>query len=105
MRKLEVYITKNGREPFTEWFEHQDKVTRGRIISYLERVSLGAAKKNIKPLGNGVFEVKIDYGPGYRVYFGLVGKVIVLLLLGGHKGSQNRDIEQAKMYWREYESK
>jgi len=81
-----------------------DTTTRQKVSVYLERVAMGGAKRNIRSVGDGVFEVKIDYGPGYRVYFGEEGKTIILLLLGGDKASQFRDIRQAKEYWRSYVS-
>lgn len=56
-----------------------------------------------RSVGKGVFELRIDYGSGYRVYFGQIGSTIVLLLLGGDKSTQERDIRQAKEYWAEYE--
>ena len=55
-----------------------------------------------KPVGDGVSEMRIDYGPGYRVYFTRSGSVVVILLCGGHKGSQGRDIEEAKRIAREW---
>jgi len=65
---------------------------------------MGGAKKNIRPLGGGLFEIKIDHGPGYRVYFGETGNTVILLLLGGDKSTQFRDIRQAKDFWRSYVS-
>jgi putative addiction module killer protein len=82
-----------------------DARTQARVHSYVDRVAAGGAKKNIRALGDGVFEIKIDFSPGIRVYFGEIGDVIILLLLGGDKGSQNRDIAKAKEYWRLYAQK
>ena len=71
-----------------------------RLWAYVERVAIGGARKNVRSLGGGVFEIRIHYGPGYRVYFGNLKGSIVLLLVGGDKGSQKRDIYLAKKYWR-----
>jgi putative addiction module killer protein len=81
-----------------------DKTAQFKIDAYIKRTAMGAAKKNIRSLGDGVFEIKIDHGPGYRVYFGEVGGSIVLLLLGGDKSSQFTDIRKAKDFWRNYVS-
>ena len=85
-----------------DWLLSLDLHTRLRIRGYIDRVAAGAGKKNIKPVGSGVFEIKIDYGPGYRAYFGQVGNTVIILLVGGDKGSQFRDIRQAQEYWRDY---
>ena len=105
MKRVEYFQTSTGREPCKEWLYGLDRVTLYKINAFIDRVAQGAAKKNIRSLGDGVFEIKIDYGPGYRVYFGEVRNVIILLLVGGDKKSQFRDIWQAKDYWREYVSK
>ena len=68
----------------------------------IERVALGGSKKNIRSIGDRMFEIKINHGPGYRVYFGTVRKNIILLLAGGEKTSQRRDISLAKKYWRTF---
>ncbi len=67
----------------------------------LDRVRLGNLGKN-RSVGEGVYELKIDYGPGFRVYYGLDKKTVVLLLLGGDKSSQKKDITQARKYWEDY---
>ena len=101
-RELQIYRDPNGREPFTEWLKSlQDQRTRKRIQSRIDRIESGNLGKP-EPVGDGVFELRLQFGPGYRVYFGQVGNTIVLLLCGGDKSTQVRDIERAKNYWREY---
>jgi len=102
LKDIRRYKTGSGRIPFDEWISEIDDTSQARIDAYIQRVTLGAAKKNTKPVGNGVFEIKLDFGPGYRVYFGEVGRTMILLLIGGDKGTQSKDIEKAKEYWRDY---
>lgn len=104
-RELQFYKTSNGREPFNEWFDtirdtRAQNSIRSRLI-YLEHGNFG----DCRTVGSGVFELRIHVGAGYRVYFGEVGNTIVLLLCGGDKSSQPRDIERAKTYWLEYKEK
>lgn len=103
--EIQYYVTKGGRRPFQAWLGSLDKTSRRKIHAYVQRVATGAGRRNIKPVGDGVFEIKIDYGPGFRVYFGMVGQMLILLLVGGDKSTQFRDIHQAKEYWRDYVSK
>ena len=105
MKRIEYYQTRSGEEPCREWLNRLDKTAQSKIDAYIKRTTLGAAKKNIRSLGDGIFEIKIDFGPGFRVYFGEVGNLIILLLLGGDKSSQFRDIRKAKDYWRDHVSK
>ena len=101
-RELEFYITQNGRVPFTDWFESlRDQKTRTRIRGRLTRLELGNFG-DCQSVGEGVFELRIHFGPGFRVYFGEVGDTLILLLCGGDKSSQQRDIERAKTYWQDY---
>ena len=101
-RKLKIYRTPNGRVPFTEWLKSlQDRKTRKRIQAQIDRIESGNLGDH-ESVGDGVFELRCQFGPGYRVYFGQIGNSIVLLLCGGDKSSQNRDIERAKTYWWEY---
>ncbi len=79
----------------------RDERARARIRTRIARVRLGNLG-NCEPVGNGVLEVKIDYGPGYRVYFGQVGAKLVILLCGGDKTSQSKDIRRAIEYWKDY---
>lgn len=99
--EIEYFITDTGRKPFKEWLEGLKDVTgRAKIRVRLDRARLGNLGDN-RSVGDGVRELRIDYGPGNRVYFALDGTSVVLLLLGGDKSSQERDIAQAKDYWRE----
>jgi putative addiction module killer protein len=102
-REIKRYIKQNGTVPFAEWFSSlRDVNAKIRIDKRLERVSSGNLG-DCRSVGEGVCELKIDYGPGYRVYFGQVGSAIVLLLCGGDKSTQDEDISKAKKYWRDYE--
>jgi len=98
--RLEYYLDDNGKAPFLEWlYSLRDKMTVYRIRARLDRVELGNFG-TAKPLGDGVSELKIDHGPGYRVYYAMNGKTVVLLLIGGDKSTQHKDIETAKAYWK-----
>ena len=102
LREVLIYITQQGRAPFEEWLEGlKDKVGRSLIRKRLNRIRLGNIG-NVRGVGEGVQELRLNYGPGYRVYFAEDGPHIVVLLAGGDKGSQNRDIAKAKEYWRDY---
>jgi putative addiction module killer protein len=104
-REIRRYIKPDGRIPFLEWYYSlRDAKARVKIEARLERVELGNVG-DYRSVGEGVFELRIDCGPGYRVYFGQVGTVIVLLLCGGDKSTQEQDISKAKEYWRDYESR
>ncbi|HEY1928251.1 MAG TPA: type II toxin-antitoxin system RelE/ParE family toxin [Caulobacteraceae bacterium] len=86
---------------FTDWLEAlRDRAARTRIIVRLRRVEFGNFG-DAKSVGDGVSELRIDYGPGYRLYFCRRGDVVVVMLCGGDKGSQARDIERAKAMARE----
>ena len=91
--------------PCQDWLDSLESTTRRKVLAYITRVAGGGAKKNVRALGDGVFEIKVDHGPGYRLYFAEVGTVLLLLLVGGDKGTQFRDIQEAKVCWRDYEKK
>jgi putative addiction module killer protein len=100
--EIRRYITPDGRNPFAEWLSSlRDLSAVVKIEQRLDRVRLGNLG-NSKSVGEGVCELKIDFGPGYRVYFGQVGSTIVLILCGGDKSTQEQDIRKAKEYWKEY---
>ena len=91
-----------GRSPFAEWFNKLDPVTAARVDRYIRRLesgNFGAAKM----LGDGVSELRMDFGPGYRVYFGRDGKTIIILLGGGSKRRQDTDIAAAIAKWKRYQ--
>jgi putative addiction module killer protein len=103
-RTIQRYVTTDGRIPFDEWFNSLgDRKAKYRIDLRLNRVQLGNLG-DYRSVGEGVYELRIDYGPGYRVYFGQIGTTIVLLLCGGDKSSQEQDIRQAIEYWTNYRS-
>jgi putative addiction module killer protein len=102
-RELQNYLTTDGRSPFEDWYySFRDTKTRNKIQLRLDRVKLGNLG-DYRSVGEGVFEFRIDYGLGYRIYFGQVGLTIVLLLCGGDKSTQEQDIRKAKEYWADYE--
>ena len=101
-RELVEYVASNGKSPFAEWLNRlKDIMARAVIRKRLNRIRLGNCG-NTEPVGNGVYELKIYYGSGYRAYYGLDGNSLVVLLCGGDKSSQVRDIEKAKEYWKDY---
>ena len=103
-RALRYYRDRRGRSPFLEWLEQlRDQRGRNLIKIHLDRMCLGHWG-DWKTVGNSIFEHRLNYGPGYRVYFGRSKKQIILLL-GGDKSSQDRNIKKAKEFWRAYESK
>ncbi|MCL1467984.1 type II toxin-antitoxin system RelE/ParE family toxin [Argonema galeatum] len=101
-REIRRYIKPDGRVPFSEWIDSfRDRKTRVNINKRIRRVSVGNLG-DYRSVGEGVCELKINYSPGYRVYFGQIGSTIVILLCGGDKSTQDRDIDTAKEYWRNY---
>lgn len=100
--KIVEYVTADGKCPFKKWIESfKDIQTKARIYRYVRSLSLGMFN-NCKPVGERVHELKIDFGAGYRVYFGNEGGAVVILLCGGSKRSQDKDIKLAQKYWSDY---
>ncbi|PKO85558.1 MAG: addiction module killer protein [Betaproteobacteria bacterium HGW-Betaproteobacteria-12] len=96
------YQRDDGREPFSEWLNGlRDKVAQARIRVRLRQVQAGNFG-DCEPVGEGVSELRVHVGAGYRVYCGRHGKTVVLLLCGGDKGSQAADIKRAKELWAEW---
>ena len=101
MNELREYLRLDGRNLFGEWFDRLNSNAARRVTTALYRLGLGYFS-NVKSVGGGVFEYRIDFGPGYRVYFGKDGERIVILLCGGTKKRQQDDIELAGECWLDY---
>ena len=101
-KQLKIYVTEDGRKPFIEWLESlEDKTIRYRIKERLNRVALGNLGDH-KFISDGVYELRLVFGSGYRIYYGNEGKEIILLLCGGDKSSQKKDIKKAITYLKNY---
>jgi putative addiction module killer protein len=100
--EIELYRTNTGKEPYTEWERSLDQATMARIDARLTRIREVGNIGKCEPVGNGVYELKFDFGPGYRIYFGLEKDTDMILLLGGCKKSQQRDIDKSKKYWEDH---
>lgn len=101
-RELRIYETEQGEAPFSSWVDSlRDQRARARIRKRLDRIELGNLG-DYRSVGEGVFEFRIDYGPGYRIYFAEVDLLIILLLCGGDKSTQNSDILQSKQFWADF---
>ena len=102
MVEIRKYRDKKGRIPFDAFLSGlRDKRAQGRIQVRLDRLAIGL-EGDWKSVGEGVYELRIPEGKGYRVYYGRDGETVVILLCGGAKANQRRDIELAKRYWRDY---
>lgn len=101
-RSAILYETHAGDKPYELWLQTlKDKRAKAKLFARVDRAEMGNFGK-YRDLQEGVFELKENFGPGYRVYFGIDGDEIILLLCGGDKGSQSRDIERAKKYWKDF---
>lgn len=99
------YVNEDGKNVFHEWLRSlKDRAARARIRVRLNRIRLGNFG-DCKSVGSGVSELRVDYGPGYRIYFGKEGVQVVILLCGGSKKTQSKDIRMAQQYWAEYQRK
>jgi len=104
-QEVRVYARPDGTEPFTNWLRSlRDGKTRGRIRQRIARVRLGNFG-DARSVGDGVQELRIRFGPGFRIYFEREGDSIVILLSGGDKSTQVPDIDRAQEYWRDYRSR
>lgn len=102
LKEAYLYRPRSGRCPFEKWLESLgDRRGRAKIRARIARVRAGNLG-DCRSVGGGVFELKIDFGPGYRVYFGEAGPAIVILLCGGDKSTQREDIKTAHRYWADY---
>lgn len=104
-REIEYYQTREGAIPFREWFATlKDRAAQMRIDARLVRLRSGNLG-DVKAVGEGVSELRIDYGPGYRLYLATAGATLVVLLCGGDKRTQAADIKLAKKYWADYQKR
>ena len=101
MIELRYYVGSDGVSPFERWFSGLDAAAAAKVSVALSRLEQGNLS-NVKGAGEGVLEYRIDWGPGYRVYFGRDGDVLVVLLTGGTKRRQQRDIAAAQAWWDDY---
>lgn len=98
-RIIDYFTSPSGRQPARDWLDSiKDKITQAIIYKRIRQAGLGNFGKN-RSVGHGVHELKIDYGPGYRVYYGIHKDELILLLMGGSKRTQNSDIEKAQTNW------
>ena len=99
---VEHYCAPDGTDVFGEWLRTlRDRQAQVRIAVRIDRIALGLFG-DAKPLREGVCELRIDYGPGYRVFYAIAGRTVLLLLCGGDKRTQAADIARAVQYWREF---
>ncbi len=104
MLEIREYVDAEGRSPYARWFDRLDARAAAKVATALVRMEQGNLS-NAKGVGAGVSEYRIDFGPGYRVYFGKDGDTLIILLGGGTKKRQQKDIEAAQDLWREYKQR
>lgn len=103
MYDIQDYVTQEGKDPFKDWIASlADRMARARLLARVQRMAAGNFG-NCRPLDAGVWELKIDHGPGYRVYYARAGSRLILLLTGGDKRRQQTDIATAIDYWQDWQ--
>ncbi len=102
--KIVIYVTGTEKEPYSLWEDSLDRSVQIIVKNRLDRIRLGNFG-DVKPVKGSktIWEIRIDYGPGYRIYFGKINVTTIILLIGGEKKGQDRDIEKAKRYWQDCE--
>ncbi len=98
---IQIYVTDNDKAPFIEWLESLDKMIRYRVKERLDRLALGNPGDH-KKLNANISELRLKFGAGYRIYYAEEYYQTVLVLCGGNKSSQSKDIKQAQLYWNHY---
>ena len=102
---IKHYLNRHGQDLYQCWLDNlRDRMAQARITMRVNRIAAGAFGE-CRPVGDGVWELKIDYGPGYRVYYAQAGRSLVLLLLGGDKKTQQADINKAIECWHDYQER
>lgn len=105
MYQVQDYLTADGVDPYAEWLlQLPDRMARARVVVRVGRMA-GGNFGDCKPVGDGVWELRIDHGPGYRVYYAMSGKRLVLLLAGGDKRKQQADIHAALGRWKDWQQR
>jgi len=103
MFEVRNYLTAEGHDPYAHWLMAlNDRQARARVVVCVGRMASGNWG-DVKSVGAGVWEARIDWGPGYRIYYAQAGQRLILLLLGGDKRTQQADIEQAQQYWADWQ--
>jgi putative addiction module killer protein len=102
--EIRRYVTRGGKDVVGQWLRDLDTNARARVAARIDRLSLGNFG-DCKSLRMGVSELRIDWGPGYRLYYGMLGRMCVLLLCGGDKRKQSADIERAIEYLEDYKER
>jgi putative addiction module killer protein len=104
MFELREYLDVRGQSPFANWFDSLNTPAAIKVRTYLARIE-NENFSRVESVGDGVFECRIDFEPGYRVYFGKDGSKLIILLGGGTKKRQQKDIQAAKALWQEYKKR
>ena len=104
MVEIREYTNPDGYSPFADWFNELDAQAAAKVTTALVRMEQGNFS-NAKGVGAGVLEYRLDFGPGYRIYFGKDGELLVILLAGGTKKRQQRDIKAAQACWEDYKQR
>ena len=104
MVEIQEYANSDGSSPFAHWFDELDGRAAAKVTTALTRMEQGNFS-NVKGVGAGILEYRLDFGPGYRVYFGKDGEHLVILLAGGTKRRQQRDIKDAQARWEDYKQR
>ena len=99
--KVQQYRTAEGKQPVAAWLQEQSNTTQARVIARIDRLQSGL-RGDWKTVGGALFELRLDFGPGYRVYCGQDGDALVILLCAGAKNTQQNDIRKAHEYWQDY---
>jgi putative addiction module killer protein len=99
--EVRIYVDALGRRPFAKWLDGLSGAAHAKVETAIARMETGNLS-NVRPVGSGVAEYRIDFGPGYRIYFGRDGDALIIVLAGGTKQRQQRDIAAAKVLWQEY---
>ena len=101
---VQKFVDENGASPYAKWFDRLNAPAAAKVAIAVTRMTQGNLS-NFKGVGAGVYEYRIDFGPGYRIYFGKDGDRLVILLGGGTKRRQKADIGKAQLYWRAYRNR